>query len=449
MIPVLGGGPAGRIAAIRLAHAGKEVELIEKRRIGGQCLHHGCMVICALSDVARLLRQSRMLSDLQVIDTAPNVSFPNLLREMQEIQKRIEGVLDAETRNAGVTIRYGSSGAVQGRDVLVDEEPVEAEAVIIATGSRPRIPDVPGLTLAGVFNPHTLSTMDRLPQRMAIIGCGIMGVEFAHIFHAFGAEVHLLCRSSFLKTLDPTLRRQAEKELQGVHIEENSGVRSIDGDGAVRAVTVEQKGVEEQIEVDAVFLASGLTPRSECVEGIVKGPLGEVCVDGRMRTSMEGVYACGDVTGPPYLTPVARMEGIVAADNILGKERRMDYSHIPQSISLGNDLAFSIPQTDADISVAVPAPAGPGSFWSVPKGGTGVAKVMVDSESGRICGAALAAPCAAVTMHYLAHTMQSGGTVFDFEEFIETHPTTDGIFSLAKYLAERIRKERAGDRTSF
>ncbi len=442
MIPILGGGPAGRLAAMRLAHAGRDVELIEERRIGGQCLHQGCMVICALSDVARLVRTARLLSDLQVIDTVPNVSFSRLVREMQEIQRKIEGVLDAETRSAGVTIRYGSSGTVRGRDVYVDGEKVEAEAAIIATGSRPRIPDVPGTALAGVYNPHTLGTMDRLPERMAIVGCGIMGVEFASIFHAFGSEVHLICRSRFLKTLDPALRRQAEKELEGVHIREHSKIRSVDGDGSVSGVTVEAKGAEEQVEVDAVFLAPGLTPRSECVEGILKGPLGEICVDDRMRTSVEGIYACGDVTGPPYLTPVARMEGIVAADNILGKERRMNYRYIPQSISLGNDLAFSLPQIDAGISASVPAPAGPGSFWSVPSGCTGFAELMVDAGSGRICGAASAAPGAAITLHYLAHLMRQGGTVFDFEEFIETHPTTDGIFSLAKYLSERIRKER-------
>ncbi|MDI6719161.1 MAG: NAD(P)/FAD-dependent oxidoreductase [Methanomicrobiales archaeon] len=440
MIPILGGGPAGRLAAMRLAHAGRDVELIEERRIGGQCLHQGCMVICALSDVARLIRTARMLADLQVLDAVPNVSFSRLLRGMQEIQEKIEGVLDAETRGAGVTIRYGSRGSVQGRDVYVNGERVEAEAAIIATGSRPRIPDIPGISLAGVYNPHTLATMERLPSRMAIVGCGIMGVEFAGIFHAFGSEVHLLCRSRFLKTLDPAVRRQAEKELNGVHIREHARIRSIDGDGSVSAVTVEEKGTVERVEVDAVFLAPGLVPRSECVEGIAKGPLGEICVDDRMRTSVEGIYACGDVTGPPYLTPVARMEGIVAADNILGKERRMDYSHIPQSISLGTDLAFSLPRIEADIAASVPAPAGPGSFWSVPSGGTGFAKVMVDAASGRICGAASAAPGAAISLHYLAHLMRQGSTVFDFEEFIETHPTTDGLFSLAKYLSERLRE---------
>ncbi|HZD43548.1 MAG TPA: FAD-dependent oxidoreductase, partial [Methanomicrobiales archaeon] len=195
MIPVIGGGPAGRLAAIRLARAGREVELIENRRIGGQCLHHGCMVICALSDVARLIQRARLLSELQVINGTFEVSFPHLLAEMQDIQKKIESVLDAETRDAGVAIRYESSGSVRGRDVYVNGEKVDAEAVIIATGSRPAVPDTAGTALPNVYNPHTLTRMHRLPERMAIIGCGVMGAEFAHVFNAFGTEVHLICRS--------------------------------------------------------------------------------------------------------------------------------------------------------------------------------------------------------------------------------------------------------------
>ncbi|RPJ53341.1 MAG: NAD(P)/FAD-dependent oxidoreductase, partial [Methanobacteriota archaeon] len=295
MIGVIGGGPAGRIAAMRLAGAGKEVELLEKRRIGGQCLHYGCMVVCALNDAARLLESSRQLADLGVFDGVPRLSFPRLVSEMQVIQEKIERVLDAETKSAGVEIRYGVEGSVRGSQLRVDGVPVDAEAVIVASGSRPAVPDWPGTTLPKVYTPHTLASMDRLPEDIAVIGCGAMGVEFAHIFHAFGSNVHLLCRSELLRSMDPLLRDVARRELRGVECLENARVRGIEKAGDRLSVVYERPGISCSVEADAVILATGLVPRSECAEGLRKGPLGEIQVDDHMRTSAPLVYACGDV----------------------------------------------------------------------------------------------------------------------------------------------------------
>jgi dihydrolipoamide dehydrogenase len=441
MILVIGGGPAGRIAAMRLAHSGKEVVLLEKRKIGGQCLHHGCMMVCALNDVARTLKATRRLKSHNILDCSPQVSLPRLVQGMQEIQVKIEGILDAETRNAGVTIRYGSSGSVQGGRAFIDGTPVDAEAVIIATGSRPVIPAVPGTDRSGVFTPHTLPLMKNLPKRMAIIGCGIMGAEFAHIFQAFGSDVHLICRSSLLRNMDSLLRDTARKELSEVHIHENALLRGINGSASVESITIEQNGEERRIEVDAVFLASGLVPRSEGIEGVQKGPLGEIIVNDRMQTSCEGVYACGDVIGPPYLTPVARREGMVAADTILGKDVRMDYSYIPQSIGLMNDLAFCTSSSEDSVAISTPAPAGPGSFWAVPSGETGFSRLMVDPETGKITGMLAAAPGAGTVAHYMSYLMHIGYSVFDHDACIETHPSTDGASALIRYMAE-VLKER-------
>src|SRR5512145_3264363 len=119
MIVILGGGPAGRLASIRLATAGKEVLLIEKGGIGGQCLHFGCMPVCALNDVARLVQRARSFQDLGITDSAPSVNFPVLLSEMQKIQATIASILDKETREAGVEVRYGSEGRFDGKHVVL------------------------------------------------------------------------------------------------------------------------------------------------------------------------------------------------------------------------------------------------------------------------------------------------------------------------------------------
>src|SRR5512136_1550640 len=117
MIVILGGGPAGRLASIRLASAGKQVILVEHGGIGGQCLHSGCMPVCALNDVARLIHTARELRNLGVVDTVPSPDFPVLLKKMGEIQQRIASVLEEETRSAGVDIIYGRTGRLAGGTV--------------------------------------------------------------------------------------------------------------------------------------------------------------------------------------------------------------------------------------------------------------------------------------------------------------------------------------------
>ena len=194
-----------------------------------------------------------------------------------------------------------------------------------------------------------------------------------------------------------------------------------------------------ELEADAVFLAAGLVPNSGVLDGVKKGPLGEVVVDNRMRTSVADVYACGDVVGPPYLTPVARHQGIVAADNILGIPRTMDYKNIPRSISLTHELAYCINESEGMGSLAIPGPARARSGPSRP-GQTGLAKVIFDPESGELAGICAAGPGGGLIAGYMAFLMKKHFSVHDFEEFIEVHPSTDGVYGLAKYASSVLKK---------
>ncbi|GAB6284056.1 MAG: NAD(P)/FAD-dependent oxidoreductase [Methanoregula sp.] len=446
MIVVLGGGPAGRIASIRLASAGKEVTLVESGGlggIGGQCLHFGCMPVCALTEVARTLDSARTYQNLGIVDAVPPVNFPRLITEMQAIQRKIASVLDSETKTAGVTIVYGKTGRLDGNRVFVGDELLEAESVIVATGSRPNIPALAGIDLPGVYTPHTLPGLAELPKELVIIGGSVMAAEFAYIFSRFGSQVTILSRSGFLKTLDRHLRAVAIKELSGVEIRENTRIRMIRGPAQVTAVDYDDEGGAMTIYADAVLVAAGLVPRSEQINGVDKGAMGEILVNDRMQTSVPSVYACGDVTGPPYFTPVARHEGLVAADNILGRERRMDCTYIPRSINLAHELAYCTTDAPGSASLAIPGPAGPGTFWSVPFGDTGLAKIMADPRTGEITGMCAAGPSGGLIAGYLSFLMQRHITVHDFETFIEVHPSTDGVYGLAKYTSEILRKRNA------
>jgi dihydrolipoamide dehydrogenase len=441
MILILGGGPAGRTAAVHLALHGEEVTLIEKGGIGGQCLSYGCMMVCALNDIARLMHGTRNLHRMGVLDSAPGIDFPKLLQEMGDIQTKIAGILDAETRGAGVNIIYGREGKIQGKDVFLDGEQLRGDTVIAATGSIPNIPQVRGTELQGVFNPHTLSTMPSLPKNLVIIGGGIMAAEFAYIFSQFGSRVHMVARTGLLKSLDTKMAPLARKELEGVKILEKTRLLSLDGDEKVEGVTLEGAGGRYTIPCDTVFIAAGLVPRSGQIEGPKKGKNGEILVNHQMQTSLEGLYACGDVTGSPCLTPIARREGFVAAENILGRPAFMDYTKIPQFLALLNEHAFIEDDKPCAVRVSLPGPAGPGTFWSIPSGMTGTATISVDPDSGELCGMYAAAPSAGIIAAYQAFLIKMGIKVKDFSDFIEVHPMADGVYPLMKFVAEKLEKD--------
>jgi dihydrolipoamide dehydrogenase len=294
-----------------------------------------------------------------------------------------------------------------------------------------------------VFTPHTIFGIEKLPEKMAIIGGGIMAAEFAFAFSTFGTEVTVLSRSIFLKTFDRHLRALALKDLSGVKIRENTSVLAINGNSRVSSVMISTSGTTETFDCDTVLIAAGLIPRSEMLDGLKKGPSGEVIVNGHMQTSVPGVYACGDVVGPPYLTPVARYQGIIAADTILGKPHIMEYRFIPQSMNLSLEMGFCITEHEGMASLAIPGPAGPGSFWSVPSGTTGLGKIIFEPENGEITGVCAAGPGGGLITGYMAFLMQHHFSVRDFEDFIEVHPSTDGVYWLAKYAAERLEKRKS------
>ncbi len=444
MILVIGGGPAGRTAAVHLASAGREVTLVEGGGLGGQCLHHGCMVVCALNDIARSLHTCREMHRQGITDSVPSPDLATLWVRMREVQDKIEQVLLEETRSSGVTVVRGERARINGRSITLGQETIIPESLIIATGSRPRIPDIPGTALQGVYNAHTLNTLRHVPETVAILGCGVMAAEWAYIFREFGSEVHLLCRSEFLKDLDPHLRVQAGRELEGVVIHEGLEMREIRRGKHGIAAFFSQNGNKGVIGADALLVAAGLVPASENITGIEKGPGGEIQTNNHMMTSVEGVYACGDVTGPPCLTPVARRQGLIAAAHILGEAAPEIPVVIPHAIHLKNEIAsavFPVESAAQTGSYAMPGPAGPGTFWWVPSGLTGVAKISFNNQTGAVTGVHAGGPCASSIVQYMAFLIENGIYIRDLARMLEVHPSTDGFYGIARFAAERLNED--------
>lgn len=421
---VIGGGPAGRAAAMELAALENDVTIIERKFIGGTCLNEGCMVVCGLNDVARFLDESRQLRKLGVVDLEYSTDYRRIAAGVRKTLSRIRHVTERETLDAGVEIIYADAEVSEDRVIAGDDE-LPYDRLIIATGARPSIPPIEGAEKAITY--RDILDLDRIPEKLVIIGGGVIAAEFAGIFSSIGSDVTVVSRSEFLGKLDPLIRDYVmSKLLKGVRILENTSTTSIDEDGAETSAG--------RIE-GLTLLATGQRPNSEFLDGFVElRENGAVRVNERMETSRKHVYAAGDVTGGHGTTPVARMEGVVAGLNAAGVERRIDYRYLPYAISLGYDVGFIETGDLEGREAVIPGLAGPGSFWSVSEGKTGLNKVRIQDD-GTATAVYSVAPGARLIMPYLSLLMRMGVSMYEFEDFVETHPSTDGVYKLMRFLS--------------
>lgn len=445
MIVVVGGGPAGRHAAMHLAGAGKEVMLVDKRSdgLGGQCLHQGCMVICALNDVARTMEHQEMLFRSGIITTSPQPDYSILISKMREIIGIIARIINDETRAAGVKI-VTADAQIEGRAMIINEERFQPEAIIIATGTHPRRLNIPGEDLPGVMTAHTFFSLSSLPRDLVIIGAGVIAAEVAYIYSLLGSTVTILARSTLLKEFPEVLTHEAKKELHRVTIYEHAVVARIVGDDRVSGVEIKTSEGIRIIKADTVLEAAGTEAETRTITGIPLTPGGFIRVNERMETEIPGVYAVGDVTGTSSLTPVARWQGRTAADVILGGKPPSPLMTIPQAIKLRNDLAFCGHNDQGGMKVTMTSPAGPGSFWAIPERATGKVSMIADPDSGKILGMAEASPYASVIAAYHALLINTSSSIDQMERFIEVHPSADATGWIGRYLAEKISEKKEG-----
>jgi dihydrolipoamide dehydrogenase len=421
---VVGGGSAGRTASIEAAQIGEEVTLIENDKIGGKCLNTGCMVVCGLNDVAKFAINAKKFEEIGITNINPEINFEKVAEGVKNTVGKIRGVITSETKKAGVNIVTGSAEISDGF-VTVNGKNYPYDKLIIATGSRAFLPPVKGIEYAKTYK--DILNYKKVPEKMLIVGSGTIATELAGLFSAFGTEVHLLCRSTFLKEVDTDIRTYIqEKLLKDVEIHENTSVSEIYPDGAL---------TNSGRMYGEVMLAVGMNPTSDLVKHLVEtGKNGEIIVNKRMETSNKNIYAAGDVVGGIGTTPVARMEGVVAARNACGVDAEVDYSFIPSSISLYYDISY-IKTDEEGIKGQIPGSAGPGAFWNVLDRETGFSKVLVDKD-GEIKGVSSISPSARTVLAYMSKFMRDGSKTYDFDNYIESHPSTDSVYKLMRYLSK-------------
>lgn len=429
-IVIIGGGPAGRVAAMEAAQLEADVTLIEKEHIGGTCLHEGCMVICGFNDVVKFHEDSEKFQKMGIIPQNYSLDYTQVVNGIKQVTGKIESVLKHETRESGVEIVKGEVSTVNEENVELNGEEHRYDKLLISTGARPFIPPIPGAEDALTYK--DVLDLKKVPENLNIVGSGVIASEFAAIFSSLGSKVNVLCRGHFLRNLDDEIKDYVLKNLlNDVIIHENVKVDEITSKSIITS-NGEMDGLS--------FLATGMIPNTEIIKDMVNiGSRGYIEVNGQMQTSNPSIYAAGDVVGTVNNTPVARREGLVAARNACGISATMDYNLIPQSLTLYYPVSFLETESEKssdEFNVRIRGSAGPGSFWNVLDGNTGLTKLSGNIENGEITKAYSISTASRTSMPYLAKMIKDGYKTSDFDDFIETHPSTDAIYKLLQYLAK-------------
>ena len=424
---VIGSGPAGRLGSMELGKLGEDVTLIEKNHIAGTCLNEGCMVICALTDITKFIDYNNKFNNYGFIKSQLDISYEKIVEKIVETQEMLRELNQMENESVGNEIIYGEASIEDGA-VKVNNESFEYDNLLIATGARPFIPDIKGKEF-GLTNKDILK-LDDVPEKLNIVGGGIIAAEIANIYSTLGSEVNILARSTFLKGIGENAKRYVlEKIIPDVHIYENTDVIEAFEDKILTDNGEELEGTP--------FFAAGRTPNSEIAEDFVElNPDRTIKVNEMMKTNVENVYAAGDVTGGYLLTPVARMEGITAARNMAGYSNKVSYDCIPQAVSLNMEVSFVESETEcADedkATIGIPGIAGPHSFWNILTADTGYTEVEFDKKSNKINRINAISPSSTSDVAYLSYLMRMDYDLDDYSEFLEIHPSTDSNYKIIK-----------------
>ena len=430
---VIGGGPGGYVAALRAAQLGARTAIVEKDRMGGTCLVRGCIPTKALLQSSELYTMAREGAAFGLV--ADNVGFDWSAAQkrkgsvVDQLVKGVEGLLKA----GGVTSFKGGARLAGKGVVEVAGDRLQAKDIVIATGSAvARIP-LPGAELT--IDSDQVLELKEVPRRLAVIGGGVVGMEFAAMFAALGSKVTVLeMLPQVLAMVDADLVAVYSKHLSkvGGEIHTDSKVSEVVKRNGALQVRFSTGGEGGAVDADQVLLAVGRTPYTQGLDAEkagVKLDRGRVVVDDHLRTSADGVWAIGDVIGGIMLAHVASYEGVCAVENIAGHGDRVpDYHAAPNCVYTDPEIAHvGLGEKEAkEKGIAVKVGKFPfaAAGRALTLGQTeGFVKVIADAESGKLLGAHIIGPRATDLIAEATLAIQNGLTLEQIDLTIHAHPT--------------------------
>ncbi len=447
-LTIIGAGPGGYVAALKAAQLGAQVTVIEDTEVGGTCLNRGCIPTKALVASSEALHKAKNLEEFG-IEVTGDIN-PNLSKIMERKNKVVS------TQVKGIRSLFKSWGVnlIEGRGMILTPEKVEVQKedntieiietdkIIIATGSRPA--QIPTFPFDGehIMSSDDALNMKSIPKSLIIIGAGVIGCEFACIFKELGTEVTMVeMMPRAVSTEDPEISEILEKELKKKKIKLMTAVK-------VERVKGQHDGIHvyladgKELVAEKLLVSIGRALNTENIGleavGIKKGARGEILVNEKMETNIEGIYAIGDVTGGILLAHMASKEGIVAAYNACGIEKKIDYSVVPAAIFTSPEIGSVGLREHQAKDKGINIKTGHFQFRALGKAHAmgeiaGMIKVVADADTDKVLGVHIIGPHASDLVHEGALAMKTGLTVKEVADMIHAHPTlAEGLMEAAE-----------------
>ena len=465
-IIIIGAGPGGYETALVAAKRGVEVVLIEAGPVGGTCLNEGCIPTKAFCKNAEVLDGLREAEAFGVTGLSYGFDFKAVAARKNTVVEQLRGGVEGLLGHKNITLVRGKASFKDARTVAVipsfssvipsdAEESLQeytADYIIIATGSLSASLPIPGADLPGILTSREILDIEEVPQRLCVIGGGVIGLEFASIFRSFGSEVTVVeyCKD-ILPRFDTDLAKRLKQSIgkRGIEINTQAQVTSITENSGEYTVTFTRKGKEETIVADKVLMAVGRKANVASLNladaGIEFTPRG-IVVNDVMQTNVPHIYAVGDINGKMMLAHAATFQGIVALDHIMGVENDIDLSVMPAAVFTSPEAA-SVGKTEDECKEAgIPVRCLKSFFRANGKAVTmgetdGFCKIVVAAEPkegaespyepGRVLGCHLYGPHASDIVQEACSMITRKATLKEFQDVIHTHPTLTEVLQSA------------------
>ncbi|MDT8405101.1 mercuric reductase [Sulfuriflexus sp.] len=429
---IIGGGAGGLVVASVAAQLGLKVTLIEKEdKLGGDCLHHGCVPSKTLIHAAKVASLMRRGKDYGLPAIEPEVDLGKVNDHVQTVIDHIQQHDDPERfRSYGCEVIFGAARFTDPHTVQVNEQVIRGRRFVIATGSRPFIPPIDGLEEAGYLTNLDVFSLRSLPRRLVVLGGGPIGLEMGQAFQRLGSEVTVVQRAAhILAQEDPEISGALQDQLtaEGMTILTSTNAERVSREGEQRIVMCDGN---RQLVADTILVAAGRKPNIDKLgldaAGVEVTPTG-ISVDRRMRTSQKHIYACGDVCGPYPFTHMAEYQaGIVISNAVFRFPKKTDYRVVPWVTYTDPELArVGLTEQQAREQGIEPTVLR-FEFKDVDRALTevetaGMTKLV--THKGRILGASILGPHAGELVHEIVLAMQTRMKISDISAAIHAYPT--------------------------